>query len=59
MPCCKNNQNLNWDQHIEMISKKIASGISAMKLVRNFTSLENLLTIYYALPEFLEFTEPR
>ena len=42
-----------------MISKKIASGISAMKLVRNFTSLENLLTIYYALPEFLEFTEPR
>ena len=42
-----------------MISKKIASDICAMKLVRNLASLENLLTIYCALPEFLEITEPR
>ena len=42
-----------------MISEKIASDISAIKPVRNFASLETLLTIYCALPEFLEITEPR
>ena len=34
----KTDQNLNWDDHIQMISKKAASGISA-----------TLLTIYRVL----------
>lgn len=36
----KIDQNLNWDDHIQMISKKIASGISAIKSVRNFVPRE-------------------
>ena len=38
-----------WDDHIQIISKKVASGISAIKRVRNFVFHETLLTIYRAL----------
>ena len=34
----KIDQNLNWDDHLQMISKKVASGISAMNPVRNCSS---------------------
>ena len=43
------DQNLNWDFHIKEISKKIASGISAIKHIRNFVPREILLTIYNSL----------
>ena len=54
VPVCKSlgvkiDQNLKWDHHIQMISKKVASGISAIKRVRNFVPHETLLTIYRAL----------
>ena len=54
VPVCKSlgvkiDQNLKWDDHIQMISKKVASGISAIKRVRNFVLHETLLTIYRAL----------
>ena len=38
-----------WDDHIQMISKKGASGISAIKRVRNFVPHETLPTINRAL----------
>ena len=31
----KNNQNLNWGDHIQMTSKKVASDISAIKRVKD------------------------
>ena len=34
----KIDQNLNWENHLQMISKNVASGISAMKRVRNCSS---------------------
>ena len=45
------DQNLNWEFHIKEISRKIASGISAMKRIRNFVPHESeiLLTIYNSL----------
>ena len=43
------DQNLNWDFHIKEISKKIASGISAIKHIRNFVPREILRTIYNSL----------
>ena len=45
----KIDQNLKWDDNVQMISKKVASGISAIKHVRNFVPHETLLTIYRAL----------
>ena len=41
------DQNLNWDFHIKEISKKIASGISAIKHIRNLFPREILLAISY------------
>ena len=37
------DQNLNWDFHIKEISKNIASGISAIKHIRNFVPREILM----------------
>ena len=41
--------NLSWDCHINEISKKIASGISAIKRIRYFLPLEILLNVYNSL----------
>ena len=38
--------NLSWECHINEISKEIASGISAIKRIRYFLSLEILLNVY-------------
>ena len=43
------DQHLTWENHISMISKKIASGISAIKRIRYFVPREILLTVYNAL----------
>ena len=43
------DQNLNWETHIRETSKKIASGISAIKRIRKFVPREILLTIYNSL----------
>ena len=43
------DQNITWENHISMKSKKIASGISAMKRIRYFVPRDILLTVYNAL----------
>ena len=40
---------LNRDEHIQMICKKVASVITAIKRVRNFLPCETFLTIFRAL----------
>ena len=42
------DQHLTWENHISMTSKKIASGISAIKRIRYFVPREILLTVYNA-----------
>ena len=41
------DQNITWENHISMISKKIASGISAMKRIRYFVPHDILLTVVW------------
>ena len=41
--------NLSWECHINEISKKIASGISAIKRIRYFLPFEILLNVYSSL----------
>ena len=43
------DQNLNWEFQIKEISKKIASGVSAIKRIRDFVPREILLTVYNTL----------
>ena len=43
------DQNLNWEFQKEGISKKIASGVSAIKHIRDFVPREILLTVYNSL----------
>ena len=40
------DQNLNWEFQIKEISKKIASGVSAIKRISDFVPPEILLTVY-------------
>ena len=43
----KIDQNLNWDDDIQMISKKVASGISTIKHVRNFVPHDYFIVLLY------------
>lgn len=43
------DSNLSWSEHIKMISKKISSGISAIKRVRSFVPRDTLLKAYNAI----------
>ena len=43
------DQNLTWNVHIENLSKKIASGIGALKRIRPFVPHKTLLFIYNSL----------
>ena len=43
------DKNLNWEFQIKEISKKIASGVSAIKRIRDFVPREILLTVYNSL----------
>ena len=43
------NGNLSWECHINEISKKIASGISAIKRIKYFLPFEILLNVYNSL----------
>ncbi|RMX39834.1 hypothetical protein pdam_00023350 [Pocillopora damicornis] len=43
------NGNLSWECHINEISKKIASGISAIKRIRYFLPFDTLLKVYNLL----------
>ena len=46
---CHIDGNLSWECHINEISKKIASGISAIKRIRYFLPFEILLNVYNSL----------
>ena len=43
------DKHLNWGNHINAISKKIASGIGAMKRIRHLVPREILLNVYNSL----------
>ena len=43
------SKSLSWECHINEISKKIASGISAIKRIRYFLPFEILLNVYNSL----------
>ena len=43
------DENLRWQTHIEKLSKKIASGIGAIKRIRDFAPTPTLHCIYNAL----------
>ena len=38
------DENLSWEDHIQSISKKVASGIGALKRIRHFVSTDKLIT---------------
>ena len=42
-------ENLNWESDINILAKKIASGIKAIEHIRNFAPCQILLTAYNAL----------
>ena len=43
------DENLTWQTHIDKLSKKIESGIGAIKRIRSFVPSATLLYIYSAL----------
>ena len=43
------DETLSWNVHIEILCKKIASGIGALKRVRSFVPHETLLSIFISL----------
>ena len=49
------DQNINWECHIENISKKIACAIGAIKLIRHLTPFNVLIKVYNSLvqPHFV------
>ena len=48
------DQTLNWECHIEIISKMIASAIGAIKRIRHLIPFNVLIIVYYSLvqPQF-------
>ena len=44
--------NLRWQTHIDKLTKKIASGIGAIKRIRDFVPTPTLHCIYNALTQF-------
>ena len=45
------DENLSWKAHIHEISKKVSSGIGALKRVRPFVSMHSAIKIYKGLIE--------
>ena len=45
----KLDETLEWNEHIEMICKKVAAGIGTMKRIKPFVPANTLQTIYCAL----------
>ena len=43
------DENLKWNDHIDYISKKIASGLGAIKRIKPFVPMDTLILIYNAL----------
>ena len=51
VPINQSDQNLSWKAHIHEISKKVCSGIGALKQVRPFVSMHTVRNIYKGLIE--------
>ena len=45
------DENLTWGKHIDNISKKVSSAISALIRIRNFISKETAVKVYQGLIE--------
>ena len=45
----KLDENLKWDEHVEMICNKVGAGIGVMKRIMKFVPINTLQTIYRAL----------
>ena len=45
----KLDENLNWDEHVEMICNKVGAGIEVMKRIKEYVPINTLQTIYRAL----------
>ena len=45
------DENLTWSKHIDNISKKVSSGIGALKRMRSFISRETAIKVYQGLIE--------
>ena len=45
----KLDETLEWNEHIEVICKKVAAGIGMMKRIKPFVPANTLQTIYQAL----------
>lgn len=43
------DQFLSWEKHIEVIAKKITSGIGALRRIRNFVYRETLISVHNAI----------
>ena len=55
----KLDERLNWDEHIEMICRKVGVGIGILRRIKAYVPLNNLTSIYNALiqPHF-EYCSP-
>ena len=40
------DESLTWEKHIDQIAKKISSGISAIRKLRNFANRDTLVSVY-------------
>jgi hypothetical protein len=51
IPCLgvKLDETLNWDEHIEMVSKKVGAGIGILKRIKPYVPANTLISIYNAL----------
>ena len=45
------DENLNWSKHIDNISKRVSSGIRALKRMRSFIDKETAINVYQGLIE--------
>ena len=51
IPSNEIDENLSWKAHIHEISKKVSSGIGALRRVRPFVSINTAIKIYKGLIE--------
>ena len=43
------DENLTWDKHIDVVAKKVSSGISAIRKLKEFVNQDTLVSVYNAL----------
>ena len=43
------DNKLKWTNHIDIVSKKVSSGIGAMRRIRDFVDRDTLISVYNAL----------